>query len=116
MYKFIYNFKELYTSKDNYFYKRRIIVLIMKVYLDKNKEEIKKGFYKHEEYNALFYFTGKYDIEEFPIFKIEGDSKKRYSLYPNLVQQLSKINNDKLNEEIKKSKLIVSEIEKILEK
>jgi hypothetical protein len=76
----------------------------MTKYLDKNDEIIKEGFYIQKELNALFYFTGKYDIEEFPIFKVEGDSKKRYSLYQNLVQQLLRVDGEKLKEEIKKSK------------
>jgi hypothetical protein len=76
--------------------------------LDNKGEKIQKGFYKW--YDNLFYFTGDYDIEGFPIFNIEGDSRKRYSLYQNLVQQLSRIDK----EEIKESKEAISEIEKKL--
>jgi hypothetical protein len=81
-------------------------------YFDNKGEKLEEGFYKHEEYNTFFYYTGENDIEGFPIFKIEGDSRKRYSLYPNLVQQLSKIDKEELKEITKESKIIISEIEK----
>jgi len=70
-------------------------------YLDNKSEKIQKGFYKL--HNDLFYFTGNYDIEGFPIFEIEGD-RKRYSLYVPLVQELSKVNNEEINKNLKKLK------------
>jgi hypothetical protein len=83
-------------------------------YLDNKDEEIKKGFYIHLEYNALFYFTGKYDIEGFPIFEIEGGNKKRCSLYSTLINQLSKLDKENLEEEKKESKERKSWIERKL--
>jgi len=72
-------------------------------YLDDKGEKIQKGFYKW--YNNLFYFTGNYDIEGFPIFEIEGNSKQRYSLYVPLVQELSRINNEEINKKLENIKI-----------
>jgi hypothetical protein len=85
-------------------------------YLDDKGEKIENGFYKYEEYNAWLYFTGKYDIEGFAIFEIEGTSKRRYSIYPNLVKQLSKINKEELKEIMKEAGEVTSWIEKKLKK
>ena len=71
-------------------------------YLDDKGEKIQKGFYKW--YNDLFYFTGNYDEEGFPIFEIEGNPKQKYSLYVPLVKELSKIDKEKMKEYKKKSK------------
>ncbi|MCX5703461.1 MAG: hypothetical protein NT066_03100 [Candidatus Omnitrophica bacterium] len=81
-------------------------------YLDDKGKKIQKGFY--EWYNNLFYFTGDYDIEEFPILEIEGNPKQKYSLYVPLVQELSKINKESLKEEMKESKEKAKWIEEIL--
>jgi hypothetical protein len=83
-------------------------------YLDNKGEKIQKGFYKW--YDTLFYFTGEYDIEEFPIFEIEGNPKQRYSLYVPLVKELSKIDKEKMKEYMKKSKEKASWIEEKLTK
>ena len=86
----------------------------MEEYLDDKGEKIEKGFYKSEEYNAWLYFTGKYDIEGFAIFEIEGTSRRRYSIYPNLVKQFSKINKEELKDITKEAGDITSWIEKKL--
>jgi hypothetical protein len=86
----------------------------MKEFLDYEGEKIKEGFYNHYEHNILFYFTGKYDIEELPIFEIEGGDKSRHSLYPNLTMQLVRIDREKLKEEMKQSKEKKSWIERRL--
>jgi len=86
----------------------------MKEFLDYEGEKIKEGFYNHYEHNILFYFTGKYDIEELPIFEIEGGDKGRHSLYPNLTMQLVRIDREKLKEEMKQSKEKKSWIERRL--
>lgn len=86
----------------------------MKEFLDYEGEKIKEGFYNHYEHNILFYFTGKYDIEELPMFEIEGGDKGRHSLYPNLTMQLVRIDREKLKEEMKQSKEKKSWIERRL--
>jgi hypothetical protein len=82
--------------------------------LDYEGEKIKEGFYNHYEYNILFYFTGKYDIEDLPIFEIEGGDKNRHSLYPNLIQQLVRIDKEKIKKEMKESPEKASWIERRL--
>ena len=86
----------------------------MEEFLDYEGEKIKEGFYNHYKHNILFYFTGKYDIEELPIFEIEGGDKGRHSLYPNLTMQLVRIDREKLKEEMKQSKEKKSWIERRL--
>jgi hypothetical protein len=76
----------------------------MMEYIDKKGEKIQKGLYKHESYDELFYFTGEYDIEEFPIFEIESTFRKRYSLFIPLIQELSKADNEEINKHLKKLK------------
>lgn len=86
----------------------------MENYLDNRNEIIKEGFYIQEELNALFYFTGKFDIEDFPIFEIEGDYKRRYSLDENLIKQLSKLNKESVLEKMNESLEITMWINKKL--
>ena len=88
----------------------------MENFLDYDDKKIKQGFYNHYECDILFYFTGKYDIEDLPIFEIEGEEKKRRSLYPNLVQQLLSIDREKLNEKMNQSEERRSWIERRLKK
>jgi hypothetical protein len=85
-------------------------------YLDNNNEIIKEGFYIQKELNALFYFTGKYDIEEIPIFEIEGDYKRRYSLDENLIKQLFKLDKENVEEKMKESQEITTWIKRKLNK
>ncbi len=88
----------------------------MEEFLDYEGEKIKEGFYNHYEHNILFYFTGKYDIEDLPIFEIEGGDKSRHSLYSNLTQQLVMIEGEKLKEEMKESPEKESWIERRLKR
>jgi hypothetical protein len=81
-------------------------------YFDNNNEMIKEGFYIQKELNALFYFTGKYDIEDFPIFEVEGDYKRRYSLSENLIKQLSKLDKKDIFEKLEESQEIKTWINK----
>ena len=82
----------------------------METYFDKEGKKIRKGFYIL--HNNLFYFTGNYNIDSFPVFYIENDFRKKYIIFKPLIKKLSRANK----EEIKKKMREFNQTENCLEK
>jgi len=51
----------------------------MTKHLDFDKKELQSGIYKCITSNSLYYFTGKYDKSEDPLFE---DSERKISSFP----------------------------------
>jgi hypothetical protein len=89
----------------------------MEKYLDSEDEKLKKGFYKYEHSNNLFYFTGKYDRRtKDPIFENEHQIGEKRRFLPITVKRLYKIQKEEVRKILQGLKDKTNWLEKKLEK
>ncbi len=85
----------------------------MEGFTDSDNNELEKRFYKWG--NDIFYFTGNYDPQGFPLFYIENDSKETiYHIYKPLVKELKALCKEDLEKIIQGSPEKKGWIERII--
>jgi hypothetical protein len=72
----------------------------MTEYLDSNGKKLEKGFYKYNNSDILFYFTGNYNENGVGIFERETSPNVPFLLGAPAFSNLNRIEKEKIKEKI----------------